>query len=768
MKQLTTFMVAVLIASCAMAQTPNIVGYEYWFDQNDAARTYVPVAPSSVLSLNDEPLNTTGLSLGQHTACFRLKDAASVSQARWSTVVCRALNVTHPGPWEIVAVRYWWSNLANPPLGTDLRYRYFDTPQTTLEFSNLLDLCDYPIGIQTLKLQLLDNHGQWSSVVTRSVTVDPTGVLGMAEITATQPTICTGDTVTFTAVPQTGSGFALPTGYEWQVHTGDGWNSIPSTGNTIQVTIGSTTDLIQVVATNYCGSGAASSFQVTIPSAPVQPAAISGPLQACGGTNAIFTVPQASGVTYQWIISGGWSATGGPDSSISTTIGSSDATITVTPTNSCGVTGPSRTASIEVSDPPDAGQDGTLFTCSNGLAVQLFAYLQGTPQTGGIWRRNGNIVSGIYDPATDNSGIFIYIVSGPGTCSDDSAIVVVTEFQMPNAGSDADLTLCSNGQPVDMTAQLGGTPDEDGTWSGPSQTSGVYDPATMTQGIYTYTVLGTAPCPNANATLVINVVSAPNAGIGGSIEVCANGSPISLMNHLQGNPQQGGLWSNDFGITTGIFMPGANPEGVYTYTVQGSGPCAIATAQVEVNVMDLVLDSITGPETISMLGTYIFTAMPFLIDADSIVWTIPDGWGWGDDPDHYDDEAQLIPPAQPGVYTVCAIAYGGDGCTGNVVCFEIMITTDITIGINAQGSNTASVSIYPNPNNGQFTITMNGVPTTGRVLVLDALGKQVHQQRLNTGTSTMQMDVGDLASGVYYVRIETEREVVSLPVVVRR
>jgi len=764
MKQLTTFMIALLIASCAMAQIPSIVGYEYWFDQNDAARTYVPVAPSNVLSLNDQPLNTTGLSLGQHTACFRLKDAATSGQARWSTVVCRALNVTQPGPWEIVAVRYWWSNLANPPLGTDLRYRYFDAPQTTLEFSNLLDLCDYPTGPQTLKLQLLDNHGQWSSVVTRTVTVVPTGVLGVAEITASQATLCAGDTVTFTAVPQAGTGFATPTGYEWQVPTGNGWSSTSSSGNTIQVIVGNTSDEIQAVATNYCGSGATASFQVAIPSAPLQPADISGPLQACGGTNATFSVPQVSGVTYNWAISGGWSATGGPENSFTTTIGASGATITVTPTNSCGVSGPSQTASIVVSDPPDAGYDGTLTICSTGVPVQLFAYLHGNPQPNGIWRRNGNIVSGTYDPATDNSGVFIYIVSGTGTCSADSAFVVVTEFQMPNAGSDALLTLCSNEQPVDMTAQLGGTPDAGGSWSGPSQTSGVFDPATMGQGIYTYTVLGNASCPNASATLVISVVSAPNAGIGGSVEVCANSGVIDLMNYLQGNPHQGGLWSNQFGITTGIFIPGVNPEGIYTYTATGAGPCANSTAQIDVNVMDLVLETIDGPAVVPELETLIFTATPDLPDADSLVWIIPAGWNWAStDIDPLDAIAYMDPSNEAGFYTICAFASGG-GCTGDTVCF----VTELTVDVAQLTRDDGTVSIYPNPNNGQFTITMNELPTKGRVVVLDALGKQVHQQRANSGTSNVQMDLGDLASGVYYVRIETEREVVSLPVVVRR
>ncbi|MBK9764413.1 MAG: hypothetical protein IPO87_13910 [Flavobacteriales bacterium] len=165
-----------LITYGAMAQTANIVGFEYWFDQSDSSRIYVPLAPNATVNLTNQPLNTTGLSLGEHIAHFRLKDVQN-GNVRWSVVTERALTVGQPGPYEIVAIRYWWSNLANPPLGTDMRYKYFDTPQPIIQYNGPLDLCGFPTGSQMLKLQLLDNHNQWSSVVTRPVQINPAGAL---------------------------------------------------------------------------------------------------------------------------------------------------------------------------------------------------------------------------------------------------------------------------------------------------------------------------------------------------------------------------------------------------------------------------------------------------------------------------------------------------------------------------------------------------------------------------------------------------------------
>ena len=739
MKRFQLLLVSAIMALSVFSQ--SVVAYEYWFDQLDAIglRVNVPVSATTTLNLTNLTFDHPSLSPGLHQIHLRLKD----SNGAWSSVVSRHF-VNGPGsPYQITAVRYWWSDLANPPLGSDMRYKYFDTPQTTLTYNGWLELCGYPTGSQTLKLQLLDNHGQWSSVMTKPVTVNATGTLGVPQITASQSTFCPGDVVTFTAASQTGAGFATATGYSWQVPTGNGWSAQPSSGSTIVVTIGSSSGAMQAAATNYCGAGSLGSFQVNIPSAPDQPVVITGPLQACIGSAAVFTTPQVTGVTYEWVISGGWGGNGGPGNSIPTTIGASNATISVTPFNSCGVPGPVRTETIVVTAPPYAGADGTLTICSNGWVTALFGQLQGTPDTGGVWRRNGVPVSGIYDPATDSPGVYTYTVAGIGPCPDASANVVVTEPQLPNAGTDGSIALCSNAQPMVMTALLGGVPDDNGSWSGPSPTNGFYDPATMSPGVYTYTVPGTAPCPNASATLTITETQAPNAGVGGLVERCMGSAPFVLFGVLTGSPDFGGMWSNQAGATSGIFDPGTSTEGVYTYTVLGAGPCATATAQLEVNVMELQLDTIMGPDTISMPGTYIFSAEPFLTDADSIVWSFPAGWDWGNDLDHFDGAAYLDPPEQAGVYTVCATAYGG-GCAGSIACSEI------STGVAMYGSGADGVVVYPNPNNGRFTVRSPVASDQMTFRLVNSIGQELAE--FGIGTGTVNVDLEDLAAGMYTLR----------------
>ncbi|MBK6829395.1 MAG: hypothetical protein IPG92_00995 [Flavobacteriales bacterium] len=170
LRLITSLLVVLLLTATLHAQSPNIVGYEYWFDQNDATRTYVPVVPASTnVDVQNAQLNTTGLALGQHVVRLRWKDQPAAAEARWSSVVTRGLSVGQPGQWQIIAVRYW---IGTPVNDADpiIRTKFFDTPQTELEYNGLLELCGYPTGSQTLKFQLLDNHDQWSSVVSRPVT----------------------------------------------------------------------------------------------------------------------------------------------------------------------------------------------------------------------------------------------------------------------------------------------------------------------------------------------------------------------------------------------------------------------------------------------------------------------------------------------------------------------------------------------------------------------------------------------------------------------
>lgn len=90
-------------------------------------------------------------------------------------------------------------------------------------------------------------------------------------------------------------------------------------------------------------------------------------------------------------------------------------------------------------------------------------------------------------------------------CSTAEADFVIAINQAPDAGISASITVCSTSELFSMLGALDGTPDTTGTWAGPNgnPSPAFFNPATMTPGVYVYTVPGVAPCPDASATLTV-------------------------------------------------------------------------------------------------------------------------------------------------------------------------------------------------------------------------------------------------------------------------
>ena len=250
---------------------------------------------------------------------------------------------------------------------------------------------------------------------------------------------------------------------------------------------------------------------------------------------------------------------------------------TVTGTSPCG----NATATVTVSETgsPNAGTDGAVTVCADGAAIDLFTELGGSPDAGGTW--SGGLVGGMFDPAVNAAGNYTYTLNATAPCTSDQSQVVVTIASAPDAGTDANLTVCDQGAAVNLFNSLGGTPDVGGTWSG-GLVGGMYDPAVNTPGAYTYTVTGTNPCGNATATVTVSETGSPDAGTDGAVTVCSDGSAIDLFTELGGSPDAGGSWSG--GLVGGMFDPATDPAGIYTYTLSATAPCAGDQSEVEVTI----------------------------------------------------------------------------------------------------------------------------------------------------------------------------------------
>lgn len=153
------------------------------------------------------------------------------------------------------------------------------------------------------------------------------------------------------------------------------------------------------------------------------------------------------------------------------------------------------------------------------------------------------------------------------------------------------------------------------------------DPATAASGAYTYTVNGTAPCPNVQASVVLTVAPLPYAGADALIELCADGPTTSLILVLGSGAQPGGTWIGPSGASTGSFIPSVNIPGTYAYTVQGTGACS--TVQAHATATVAVIPTPLPTFTMSTIVGCAPLQVQFLNDdpanTHSAVWSFGDG-----------------------------------------------------------------------------------------------------------------------------------------------
>jgi len=85
------------------------------------------------------------------------------------------------------------------------------------------------------------------------------------------------------------------------------------------------------------------------------------------------------------------------------------------------------------------------------------------------------------------------------------------------------------------------------------------------------------------------------------------------------------------------------------------------------------------------------------------------------------------------------------------VCFGKC--TDCMASIDEALSN---VSLFPNPNRGQFQLARMDASTDVEVSVLDLQGKVLHVAKWSAGAESLGIDLSDVANGVYMVRLTSE------------
>lgn len=132
--------------------------------------------------------------------------------------------------------------------------------------------------------------------------------------------------------------------------------------------------------------------------------------------------------------------------------------------------------------------------------------------------------------------------------------------------------------------------------------------------------------------------------------------------------------------------------------------------------------------------------------ADTYLWNFGDG-----------NTSSLFDPtphtySSSGTYTVTLELT--DGCDTSIFSEEVEI---MLTGIN-QLESKWSIDIFPNPNNGQFTLLMDGLSGRAKISINKLSGENLHHWNFtgNGATENMLIDVDDLMEGIYLLRVTTD------------
>lgn len=236
----------------------------------------------------------------------------------------------------------------------------------------------------------------------------------------------------------------------------------------------------------------------------------------------------------------------------------------------------------------NAGTNGSISVCESDTAFYLFSVLNGNPHMGGIWNNSQSIpFSGFFNPNTDSSGVFSYTVQGKSPCTDSTAYVTVNVVKNVNPGRDTSLLFCNNMTPVSLFSFLSNNPKPGGVWTNPSQIifNGILDPAADSNGIYTYTVQGQAPCLDKSSLLEVDINILYSAGTNASHSICEGDPPFNFFQILGGSPDIYGTWkSPDDSSFNGMSDEIQLVNGKYVYTVNNEAPCPADSSYVDITI----------------------------------------------------------------------------------------------------------------------------------------------------------------------------------------
>lgn len=257
-------------------------------------------------------------------------------------------------------------------------------------------------------------------------------------------------------------------------------------------------------------------------------------------------------------------------------------------------------------------------------------------------------------------------------------------------------------------------------------------------GVYTVDVVDSDDCV-AQAQYEITEPTALSVVLNASDITCNGAADGAVLVEIEGGTAD---YTID-GETDGL------EAGEYSYTVTDANGCfATETTTIqEPTAIEVSVDNVVNAE--DMDGSIDVTATGGT-GALTYSWTGPNG---------FTSDQEDLTGLDIGEYELTVSDENG--------CEVATEAVSVFVGIG-ELLNRVSLSVYPNPNNGMFTLNIEGL--NGEAVnfdVVDAIGKTVASEQFNSVNASFQhqMDLSNLANGLYYLNIQLNGAVKSIKMV---
>jgi PKD repeat protein len=118
--------------------------------------------------------------------------------------------------------------------------------------------------------------------------------------------------------------------------------------------------------------------------------------------------------------------------------------------------------------------------------------------------------------------------------------------------------------------------------------------------------------------------------------------------------------------------------------------------------------------------------------------------------------------ANPGTYSVCLVCNDISNCVNCINLSFPSFASGIvngTIGIE-EVIESENFSIFPNPNNGRFTLIYDDNIGGADVMLYSISGQLLDSYKLNKSQNSLQVDISNYESGIYFIHLKTTNDVV--------